>query len=106
MAPDISADTGLGASGWALGSHTWKGTTPAFDPKPTRASRKTSRAHAGREVPGVDRQSGEGSDRRSGRPGPGSREDQGGADVGEHRVPGARAACRLAAAVVDEHQGE
>ena len=42
MAPDISAETGLGASGCAFGSQTWKGTTPAFEPKPTRASRKTS----------------------------------------------------------------
>ena len=41
MAPDMSADTGLGASGCALGNHTWKGTAPAFDPKPTNANMKT-----------------------------------------------------------------
>ena len=59
MAPDMSAETGLGASGWALGSHTWKGTTPAFDPKPTRASTKTSASHTGRQVPGMDGDGGE-----------------------------------------------
>src|ERR1039458_9376683 len=42
MAPDMSADTGLGASGCALGNHTWKGTAPAFDPKPTKVNMKTS----------------------------------------------------------------
>ena len=42
MAPDMSADTGLGASGCALGSQTWNGTTPAFDPNPTNARRNTT----------------------------------------------------------------
>src|SRR5665213_2977388 len=40
MAPDMSAEAGLAAAGWALGSQTWKGTTPAFEPKPTSARRK------------------------------------------------------------------
>ena len=37
MAPDMSAETGEGASGWARGSQTCSGTAPAFDPKPARA---------------------------------------------------------------------
>src|SRR5271166_2452411 len=49
MAADIKADTGPGASGWARGNQTCKGTAPAFDPKPTRASTKeVLRAQTGR----------------------------------------------------------
>src|ERR1035438_1604529 len=49
IAPDMSAEAGLGASGWALGSQTCKGTAPAFDPNPTRASRNAVlRTAAGR----------------------------------------------------------
>src|SRR5271166_4509782 len=49
MAADIRADTGPGASGWARGSHTCRGTAPAFDPKPTSASTKAVlRTQAGR----------------------------------------------------------
>src|ERR1019366_6354727 len=42
MELDINADTGLGASGCALGNHTCKGTAPAFDanPKSTRTKAK------------------------------------------------------------------
>ncbi len=49
MAADIRADTGPGASGWARGSHTCRGTMPAFDPNPTTASTKAlSRTQTGR----------------------------------------------------------
>ena len=34
MTPLISAETWLGAAGWASGSQTWSGTSPAFDPAP------------------------------------------------------------------------
>ena len=40
--PDISADTWLGATGCAIGSHTCSGTTPALAPKPRSASTKTA----------------------------------------------------------------
>src|SRR5260370_27943558 len=42
MAPDISAETWLGASGWARGNHTWSGTTPALEPNPANAARNTT----------------------------------------------------------------
>ena len=38
MELDISADTGLGASGWAFGNQTCSGTAPAFDANPRSAS--------------------------------------------------------------------
>src|SRR5207253_3052052 len=41
MTLDMSAETGLGAAGCALGSQTWSGTRPAFAPKPTSARTKT-----------------------------------------------------------------
>ena len=36
----INAETGLGASGCALGSHACSGSRPAFDPNPRTVSRK------------------------------------------------------------------
>jgi hypothetical protein len=42
MTPDISAETWLGAAGWARGSHTWSGMIPALEPKPRSASRNTA----------------------------------------------------------------
>ena len=47
MAPDMSADTGLGASGWARGSHTCSGTAPAFDAKPASARMNARERTAG-----------------------------------------------------------
>src|SRR5579859_1181152 len=38
----ISADTGLGASGWARGSHACSGTSPHLEPKPTSVNTRTS----------------------------------------------------------------
>src|SRR5665647_3025989 len=43
----MSAETGLGASGWAFGSHTCKGTAPAFDPNPRTASTNAVLTHLG-----------------------------------------------------------
>ena len=43
----ISADTGLGASGWARGSQACSGTRPALDPKPTSVARTPPSAVAG-----------------------------------------------------------
>jgi hypothetical protein len=40
MTPDINADTGLGAAGWAYGSQMWIGQNPALAPNPTTASKK------------------------------------------------------------------
>ena len=40
MTPLISAETWLGAAGWASGSQTCSGTIPAFDPAPIRARMK------------------------------------------------------------------
>src|ERR1039458_10424935 len=40
MTPDISADTGLGAMGWARGSQRWRGIRPALVPNPTNANKK------------------------------------------------------------------
>ncbi len=49
MAADIRADTGPGASGWARGSQTCRGTMPAFEPNPTTASTNAlSRTQGGR----------------------------------------------------------
>src|SRR5512143_1554760 len=42
MTPDISAETWLGAAGWARGSHTWSGMIRALEPKPRSASRNTA----------------------------------------------------------------
>ena len=39
ITPLISAETGAGAIGWARGSQTCSGITPAFVPIPTRAAR-------------------------------------------------------------------
>ena len=38
ITPDISAETGEGAAGWASGSHTCRGTMPALAPKPNSMS--------------------------------------------------------------------
>ncbi len=47
ITPDMRADTWLGATGWARGSQTCSGITPALVPKPSSASRKTSVAAPG-----------------------------------------------------------
>ena len=47
MTPLISADTGEGAAGWASGSQTCSGSTPALAPKPNTASRKPTEAQNG-----------------------------------------------------------
>ena len=57
MAPDISADTGLGASGWARGSQTCRGTAPAFDAKPASASMNARERTAGGIPPAARRMS-------------------------------------------------
>ena len=49
ISPLIIAETGEGAAGCASGSQTWSGTSPALAPKPSRARRKATVAHAGRE---------------------------------------------------------
>src|ERR1700674_5385413 len=41
MTPDMRADTGLGAMGWARGSQTWRGIIPALVPNPKNANKKT-----------------------------------------------------------------
>src|SRR5512139_331051 len=41
MAADMSADTWLGASAWARGSHGCSGTAPALDANPARHNRNT-----------------------------------------------------------------
>ena len=45
--PDMSAETLLGATGWASGSQMWSGTMPAFTPNPAKNSRKTAPCSAG-----------------------------------------------------------
>ena len=47
MTPLISADTWLGAAGWASGSQTCSGTSPALEPAPSSASASTSAAVSG-----------------------------------------------------------
>ena len=47
IAPDINAETWLGAAGCASGSQTCAGTIPAFDPNPISASTNTSDASPG-----------------------------------------------------------
>ncbi|EKD34071.1 MAG: hypothetical protein ACD_75C02481G0003 [uncultured bacterium] len=42
ITPDMIAEIWLGAAGWAWGSQIWMGTTPAFEPKPRNARKKTS----------------------------------------------------------------
>ena len=49
MTPDMSAETWLGAAGWARGSQTCNGIMPALAPKPRNASTKARlRVAAGR----------------------------------------------------------
>ena len=55
IAPDISAETGLGASGCARGSQTCSGTAPAFDAKPARASTNTAERTASGSAPAWSR---------------------------------------------------
>src|SRR5690606_32756622 len=43
----ISADTWLGASGWARGSHTCRGTMPALEANPAKVARNTALRTAG-----------------------------------------------------------
>ena len=50
ITPLISAETGEGAAGCASGSHTCSGTSPAFAPKPNRASKKGDRRPGGLEL--------------------------------------------------------
>jgi hypothetical protein len=38
ITPDMTAETWLGAAGWASGSHTCSGMNPALVPNPTTAS--------------------------------------------------------------------
>ena len=45
--PDISAETLLGATGWASGSQMCSGTMPAFTPKPAKNNRNTAPSSAG-----------------------------------------------------------
>jgi len=47
MTPLISADTWLGAAGWASGSQTCNGTMPAFEPAPSSAKVRMSAALVG-----------------------------------------------------------
>src|SRR3954447_7255506 len=47
MAALSMADTGDGASGCALGSHTCSGTRPAFDPKPANSTTNTNEPSPG-----------------------------------------------------------
>ena len=47
IAPDISAEAWLGATGCASGSQTCAGTMPAFEPNPISASTKTAEQSAG-----------------------------------------------------------
>ena len=46
ITPLISADTWLGAAGWASGSQICSGTRPALEPAPNSARQKTSAAIA------------------------------------------------------------
>ena len=50
MTPLMSAETGEGAAGCASGSHTCSGTSPAFAPKPKRASKKATARPVGSEM--------------------------------------------------------
>ena len=43
MRPESTALAGLGATGWAVGSQAWRGTIPAFAPKPSRVRNVTAR---------------------------------------------------------------
>ena len=57
IAPDISAETGLGASGCARGSQTWSGTAPALEANPMRTSTKAMERSAGERVAACARMS-------------------------------------------------
>ena len=47
MTPLISAETWLGAAGWASGSQACRGINPPFEPQPTSAAINTSAAISG-----------------------------------------------------------
>src|SRR5690606_31320271 len=55
MAADISAETWLGASGCARGSHACSGTAPALDEKPTSVVTNTVADIAGDSPPAASR---------------------------------------------------
>ena len=57
IAPDMSADTWLGAAGCARGSQTWSGMSPAFEPKPMSAKAKTASRVPGASVRAAARRS-------------------------------------------------
>ncbi len=50
MTPDMTAETGDGASGWAYGSQMWNGKIPAFVPNPSRANPNVAERIAGSET--------------------------------------------------------
>jgi len=50
MTPDINAEIWEGATGWASGSQTCRGTIPAFKPKPIKAKVKAMVAQVGLSV--------------------------------------------------------
>jgi hypothetical protein len=54
ITPDMSAETWLGAAGWASGSQTCSGITPALAPKPRARSPKARPAAPGVSGPAVD----------------------------------------------------
>ena len=58
IAADISAETLLGASGCARGSHACSGTIPAFDPNPIPVATKISPATVGDSPPAASRRAG------------------------------------------------
>ena len=51
ITPLISAETWLGAAGWASGSQTCSGISPAFEPAPISASVSTRPARQGGSAP-------------------------------------------------------
>ena len=95
----ISADTGLGASGWARGNQACSGTSPALDPNPATVNRKT----AVRAPCGIAVQVGEPvratSRRQHHQPDQDRREPQ----LGHHRVHQCSGA-NLRAGVLGQHQ--
>jgi len=47
ITPLISAETWLGAAGWASGSQTWSGTSPAFEARAEQGKTKNEAARNG-----------------------------------------------------------
>ena len=58
IAADISAETWLGASGWARGSQACSGRMPAFEANPIKVSANTSPAVVGESVVAATRNAG------------------------------------------------